>query len=111
MNCALYYMYYKNAWVNKINFVLILHPTLKVLVTGSMPTENLPVKSYDVAKPECSVLVRGENVDELSTSSSVLTPAVPKITSIECLSSEVDGLEIDPRQVGKSHQVEIRFSL
>ena len=35
----------------------------------------------------------------------MLTPAVPKITSIECLSSEVDGLEIDPGQG------EIRFSL
>ncbi len=73
-----------------------------------MPTQNLLVKSF-VAKPECRVLVRGENVDELSTSSSVLTPAVPKITSIKCLSIEVDGLEIDPWQVGKSHQVEIRL--
>ena len=50
-------------------FILdILGPTRKILVAGSVPTENLPKKSHEIEKPERRPLIRIP-LEETSTSS------------------------------------------
>ena len=53
---------------------LSLDPTRKILVTGSVPTENLPKRSHEIEKKERRPLVRSsvESEDVPSTSSSLL---------------------------------------
>ena len=47
----------------------ILDPTRKVLVTGSVPTENLPKKSFEVEKSERRPLVRHSPAETSASSS------------------------------------------
>ena len=59
------------------------------------------------------MLAYKDNVDEPCSSASlfaVSTPAEPKIKSIESLSTLVDELQMDPWQVDKSCEGELRFN-
>ena len=82
--------------------------TWKVLATGSVQTENLPQKNHDAAKEERCVMAY-EPCSSASLSA-VSTPADPKIKSIESLSTLVDELQMDPWQVDKSREGELRFN-
>ena len=54
---------------------LSLDPTRKILVTGSVPTENLPKRSHEIEKKERRPLLRSsvKSEDVPSTSSSLLS--------------------------------------
>ena len=92
----------------------ILGRTRKILVTGSIPTENLPEKKHDVSQPKCRTLVR-KNVGDMPSASSSTLPAsststTPALTSLECLVKRLNKKSIHPWQVDKSGESEVKMN-
>lgn len=82
------------------------------MITGSVPTENLPVKSHDVRKQERRILVRAD-VDPSSSSSTLTKPqVVSTIPSVEGLLTVLENEETIGRwKVDKSHENKVRIEL
>ena len=92
----------------------ILGRTRKILVTGSIPTENLPEKKHDVSQPKRRTLVR-KNVGDMPSASSSTSPAsststTPALTSLECLVKRLNKKSIHPWQVDKSGESEVKMN-
>ena len=81
----------------------------KTLVTGSIPTENLPQKSHEApSKPERRSLVRKVDtavVEKPSTSSQI----EPRFADMEDFTRQLDQMTIEPWQIDKSYEGEIRI--
>ena len=81
----------------------------KTLVTGSIPTVNLPQKSHEApSKPERRSLVRKIDiavVEKPSTSSEI----EPRFADMEDFTRQLDQMTIEPWQIDKSYEGEIRI--
>ena len=61
--------------------MFVLDPKRKTLICGSVPTENLPTRKYNVLKPERRVLVRQSDKLLATGSSAVKTVKTPSLES------------------------------
>lgn len=68
------------------------------MVTGSVPTENLPEKSHEITTPERRTLVR-KVVDDIPSTSTAYSPPQQITSSFECLIDQLEDKTTDPWQV------------
>lgn len=87
------------------------------MVTGSVPTENLPEKSHEAPKRERRVLVRKSDtpiVEKPSTSSESehrYEWSEPQYSDIEDFTRQLEKKSVQPWQVERSYEGEIRIEL
>jgi hypothetical protein len=88
--------------------MFILDPKRKTLISGGVPSENLPTRKFDVVKPERRVLLRrNEDLPTRSNSPEETPSKVVKTPSLESVIKQVQNsipswkLDISPDNVVK----------
>ena len=98
----------------ELNLICMFLGARKTLVTGSVPTENLPEKSHEAHKRERRPLVRKADtsadtavVEKPSTSSQ----PEPQFSDIQDFARQLEQKIIQPWQIEKLYEGEIRIEL
>ena len=67
---------------------ILIDPKRKTLICGSIPTENLPTRKFDVVKPQRRILVR-QSEDVCASSLEATTTKTIKTPSLESVIEQV----------------------
>ena len=78
------------------------------MVTGSVPTENLPTKSHEVPKRARRVLVRQHNIGGVEKPSTSSEPE-PQYSDIDDFTTQLKKKNIQPWQIEQCHEGELRI--
>ena len=78
------------------------------MITGSIPTENLPERSHEAPKRERRSLVRKVDTSAGEKPSTSLQPE-PRFSDLEDLTRQLDQKTIEPWHIEKSYEGEIRI--
>ncbi|CAB4035004.1 Hypothetical predicted protein [Paramuricea clavata] len=93
-----------------------IYPTRKVLILGSIPTENLPKKSHEdpkPAQPRRSLTKRDSTVDTATATSSLMSLSTCSRSNnqFKSLLKQIDKENLDPWKIDKSVEEKVKFEL
>ena len=99
--------------MSKQNLICISPGKRKTLVTGSVPTENLPEKSHEAPKRERRPLVRKVDTPDIGEPSTSSQPgwSEPRFLNMEDFTMQLEQETIHPWKINKSYEGELRIEL
>ena len=99
--------------MSKQNLISISPGKRKTLVTGSVPTENLPEKSHEAPKRERRPLVRKVDTPDIGEPSTSSQPgwSEPRFLNMEDFTMQLEQETIHPWKINKSYEGELRIEL